>query len=162
MTTKSDYTEEEWNGLMTAPVMAGTYIIAADVSITAMGKEMKGMLKAIQKQDVSDASQELVAAIVADIVAKSGDKEKMETPEMDKNSPDGLNQILDGIVEATAVLETKSNPAEAAGYKQWVLNVAQATAEAGREGGFLGIGAVRVSDKEKAALAKLKTTLGLD
>ncbi len=161
MTTKSDYTEEEWNGLMTAPVMAGTYIIAADVSITAMGKEMKGMLKAIQKQDVPEASRDLVGAVVADIVAKSSDKEKMEAPEMEKG-PDGLQQILNGIVEATAVLETKSNPDEAAGYKQWVLQVAQATAEAGKEGGFLGIGAVRVSDKEKAALAKLKTTLGLD
>ncbi|MCA9949030.1 MAG: hypothetical protein KDE48_05255 [Anaerolineales bacterium] len=161
MTTKSDYTEEEWNGLMTAPIMAGTYIIAADVSMTAMGKEMKGMLQAIQKQDVPDASKELVAAIVADIVAKSSNKEKMEAPEMEKDA-DGLQQILDGIVEATAVLETKSNPDEAAGYKQWVLDVAQATAEAGKEGGFLGIGAVRVSDKEKAALAKLKSTLGLD
>ncbi len=80
MTTRSDYTEEEWNSLLTAPVLAGTYIIATDVSVTAMGKEMKGMLQAIQKQDVSDASKELVAAIVADIVAKSSNKEKMETP----------------------------------------------------------------------------------
>lgn len=161
MTTKSDYTEEEWNGLMSAPVLAGTYIIAADVSVTAMGKEMKAMLQTIQKQDVPDASKELVGAIVADIVAKSSNKEKMESPEMEKG-PDGLQQILDMLVEDTAVLETKSNPAEAAGYKQWLMAVAQATAEAGKEGGFLGIGAVRVSDKEKAALAKLKTTLGLD
>ena len=161
MTTKSDYTEAEWNGLMSAPVMAGTYIIAADVSVTAMGKEMKAMLQTIQKQDVPDVSKELVGAIVADIVAKSGNKEKMESPEMEKG-PDGLQQILDMLVEDTAVLETKSNPEEAAGYKQWLMAVAQATAKAGKEGGFLGIGAVRVSDKEKAALTKLQTALGLD
>ena len=43
----------------------------------------------------------------------------------------------------------------------WLLTVATATAEAGREGGFLGIGAVRVSEQEQAALAALKQALGL-
>ena len=42
-----------------------------------------------------------------------------------------------------------------------MLTVANATAEAGREGGFLGIGAVRVSEQEKAALETLKQALGL-
>jgi hypothetical protein len=42
-----------------------------------------------------------------------------------------------------------------------LVGLAEATAEAGKEGGFLGIGAVRVSDQEKAALEQLKKTLEL-
>jgi hypothetical protein len=39
--------------------------------------------------------------------------------------------------------------------------MANATAEAGREGGFLDIGAVRVSDQEKGALEGLAQAKGL-
>ncbi len=161
MTTKADYSEEEWEGLLQTPVLVGTYIMAADVSITAMGKEMKGMFQAIQAQNAPDAAQDLVGAVVADIMAKSQTKEKMETPELNK-SEDAKKQFLDHLQSATAVLDEKATPEEAAGFKEWLMTIAQATAEAGKEGGFLSIGAVRVSDQEKAALAELKTALGLD
>ena len=36
MTTKSDYTDEQWEVLLQVPLMAGMYIIVADVSVTAM------------------------------------------------------------------------------------------------------------------------------
>jgi hypothetical protein len=39
--------------------------------------------------------------------------------------------------------------------------LAQKTAEASKEGGFLGIGAVRVSGKEQAALDELAEILGV-
>ena len=160
MTTKSDYTEEEWNGLIEAPMMGGTYIITADVSVTAMGKEMKGMLKAMQAQDAPAAAADLVAAVVADVMAKTANKEKMGSPEFDKHE-DPMPQFLQTITAGVAVLDTKATPEEAAGYKQWLMRIAQATAEAGKEGGILGIGAVRVSDKEKAAIDQLGSALGV-
>jgi hypothetical protein len=42
-------------------------------------------------------------------------------------------------------------------FKQWLADVAQVVAEADKEGGFLGIGGKRVSDKEQAAPAELDT-----
>jgi hypothetical protein len=42
-----------------------------------------------------------------------------------------------------------------------LVGLAQSTSEAGREGGFMGIGSVRVSDQEQAALAELKNALGV-
>ena len=42
-----------------------------------------------------------------------------------------------------------------------LMYLAQQTAEASKEGGFLGIGAVRVSDKEQAALDELAEVLGV-
>ena len=45
--------------------------------------------------------------------------------------------------------------------KEWLAGVAKATAEATKEGGFLGFGGTLISDEEKAALATVNTTLGL-
>ena len=159
MTTKSVYTEQEWEGLLQSPVMAGMYIMVADMSVTAMGKEMAGMMKAMQAQEAPEAASELVGAVVADIVAKSSNKEKMAQPELDKQQ-DPKVQVMNILKEDLAVLDEKSTPEEKSGFGAWLMTVAQATAEAGREGGFLGIGSVHVSDKEKAALAELKAALG--
>ena len=49
---------------------------------------------------------------------------------------------------------------EAAGVKLWLMEIAGMVAEAGREG-FGGFTGPRVSDKEEAALAQLRTALGL-
>jgi hypothetical protein len=158
MTTKADYTEEEWHTLVQAPMLAGMYIIMADLSMTAMPKEMAGMLKGMSTPEVAAAAQDVVAAIVADYTAKTQNKEKLAQPEIDKTQ-DPKKQLLALLLTATAMLNKKASAAEKAGFNEWLLLVANATAEAGREGGFLGIGSVRVSDKEKAALEELKSAL---
>ena len=60
-----------------------------------------------------------------------------------------------------SLLATKATPEETNEIKEWLAKVAQATAEAAKEGGFLGIGGVLVSDQEKAALATVHDALGL-
>ena len=160
MTTKVDYSQEEWDLLLQAPVMAGTYIIVADPSITAMPKEMKGMLTAMLSTPAPADAQELVSSMVADIKARAENKEKMAQPEVAKDQ-NAQAQIFDQIGQALALLEAKA-PQEKNGFSTWLMSVAQATAEAGKEGGFLGIGAVRVSDKEKTALGELSHFLGLN
>jgi len=160
MTTKTDYSEQEWEGLLQAPVMAGTYIIISDVSLTAMPKEAKGMFKAIMSAKAPAAAEELVTSLVADMSAKAEDKEKLEEPKLDREG-DPRQEVLQVLRQDLAVLDQKATPEEKAGFCEWLMRVAQATAEAGREGGFLGIGSTRVSDKEKAALEELKNSFGL-
>ncbi len=87
-------------------------------------------------------------------------KEKIEPPPVQKGQ-DPRPVILASLQQDLAVLDAKSTPEEKAGFCTWLMTVANATAEAGREGGFLGIGAVRVSDQEKAALEALKQAFGL-
>jgi hypothetical protein len=50
---------------------------------------------------------------------------------------------------------------EATEVRQWLTRVAQATAEAAKEGGFLGFGGTLVSEEEKAAIARIESTLGI-
>ena len=76
-----------------------------------------------------------------------------EAPDAEATALVQLGQIAD-------LLDTKSNPEEAAGYKQWVLKAATAAMEAGKEGGnFFGRGAVAVNDAERTALAEIAKTL---
>ena len=47
MTTKDDFTVEEWTQLQTAPVYAGMGIITADPAVTSIFKESAAMAKAM-------------------------------------------------------------------------------------------------------------------
>ena len=78
-------------------------------------------------------------------------------------APDAGPQALATLRQVTALLAEKSTPAEADGFKQWLMTIAALTTEAGKEGGnFLGWGAVLVNDAEKAALAEVATALGVE
>jgi hypothetical protein len=88
------------------------------------------------------------------------EKERIASSQVEK-SQDPKPWILADLMQDVAVLDTKAAPEEKAGFCTWLLTVASATAEAGREGGFLGIGAVRVSEQEQAALRELQQAFGL-
>ena len=62
------------------------------------------------------------------------------------------------ITEAGAAVARKS-PADAEPFRAAVRNVAKATAEASKEGGFLGIGGTVVSEDEQTALSRIETAL---
>ena len=46
-------------------------------------------------------------------------------------------------------------------FKRWIYANAEKVANAASEGGFLGFGGVKVSEKEKATLAQLSAALKL-
>ena len=58
------------------------------------------------------------------------------------------------------MLEEKATPEEADAFKGFVRDVAQATARARKEGGFLGVGGKEISPEEQAALNEIETVLG--
>ena len=160
MTTKADYTSKEWTTLLQAPANAATYVITADMSVMGALKEMKAMGKAVEQQSAPPAAQELVSALVSDLKEKSENKESVAAPEV-KEDDEAREVMLQGLQEAAGVLDAKCSPEEAAGFKQWLLDLAQTVAEADKEGSHFGIGGVRVTDKEKKALSELRSTLRL-
>ena len=77
-------------------------------------------------------------------------------------APDAGPQALETLRQVAALLAAKSTPAEADGYKQWLMEIAAHTTEAGKEGGnFFGRGAVLVNDAERAALEEVGKALGV-
>ena len=89
-------------------------------------------------------------------------QEKQAALKDQKLTPEQTRQMfLDSLNSAVSLVETKLGPETAAEYRQLLYQMAQKTAEAGKEGTFLGMGGTQVSDLEKAALADIKATLNL-
>ena len=69
--------------------------------------------------------------------------------------------VLQRVKSAADLVASKASPAEADAYRQLLVSVAQKAAEASKEGGFLGFGGVRVSDKEQAFIAEVRKAAGV-
>jgi hypothetical protein len=158
MTTKQDFTPEEWNLLLLAPVHAASYIMTADISLIGAIREMHALGIAVTNSSAPERAGELVASISADIQAKSKNKEKVAAPKPEQGQ-DPREAARQGIKQAITLVEAKCSPEETAGFKQWLVDVAHAVASADKEGSHFGVGGVLISEKEQAALAEIDALL---
>ena len=157
MSTKADYSKDEWDSLLKAPLMAAMAVVAASPSgpigaIQEMFAVGKGLIEGTQ-----GTTNALISDVVADVKAGNRPPTPAERP---KDLAQAKAQALGACREVAALLARKA-PGEADGFKRWLLGTAQRAAEAAKEGGFLGIGGVQVSDAEKAALGEVAGALGL-
>jgi len=157
MSTKADYTKEEWDLIVKSPVMASMAVIAASPSgPIGVVKEMFAVGKGLWAES-EGTTNPLIAALVADL--KAGARPAMPT-ERPQDLAQAKAQALGACREVAALLGRKA-PGEAEGFKRWLLRSAQGVAEAAKEGGVFGIGGVRVSEAEKTALAEVADALGV-
>ncbi len=163
MTTKTDYAIEEWLEIMKTPIYAGFYVMFADPSFTGMIKEMRAMGDVIQQSEPPGHARELVADIAADFEQMTKEKESFAQDQIPQHADQetAKRYILDKVNEGVDIVAKKAESMEVLGFKQWLVAVATAVAEAAKEGGFLGIGGQYVSEKEESALEEISNTLGL-
>ena len=157
MSTKNDYSAEEWKAISGAPVAAGMFVALSDTSgPIGMAKEALAVGRAIADSARGDAP-EVVKSLAESLKAGGGRPELPNVPTGDlAKTKDALIGTLKTAVDA---VERKS-PGEAPAYKSWLTSVATKVSEASREGGFLGIGGTQVSPNEQAALNQLTEVLG--
>ena len=158
MTTKAQYTDEEWARLVRGPLVAGLAISIADPGgPIELVKETAAALRTTQAAPtvplIEEISTEISEAAQRRENALGGFK--IESAAM------AGQQVLDELRAIDVILRTKSDPSEADAYRKWLLDVARASAEAAKEGGFLGIGAERVSEGERNMLERLRDALGM-
>jgi hypothetical protein len=160
MSTRQDYSDEEWTLLLKAPGMAGIAVVAAEPSgPIGVFKELSSMGKWILAAGESAEAGTLPAAIVADMRAIA---EKKLPPPPDERIPAAELQprTLETLRKAQTVLAAKATPAEAEAYKQWILDVVTNIARAAKEGTVFGFGATLVGDKERALVREIADALG--
>ena len=161
MTSKTDFTEEEWERLGRAPLVAGMAISFADPGgpIEAI-KESSAALKTAHRGGAGRPRPgAFVQAVAQDVAAKA---QRRENP-LSGFKPDGRNalqDILDELRAVNALLVEKAAPDDAADYREWIKTAAQRAALAAKEGGFFGIGAERVSEREQQMLDTLGEIFG--
>jgi hypothetical protein len=157
MTTKADYTDEEWAALRRAPLVAGMAISLADpggpIELT------HETLAALKGMSNPGSDLPLLVAVSQDAMAMSQQRRNPMGDFKPKGAAAG-QQILDEIRRVNGILEAKATPEEAAAFRAWLVQAAQAAADAAKEGGFMGFHAVRVSEGEKAMLEQLRKALG--
>ena len=157
MSTKADYSANEWDLLRTAPMMAAILVVSASPS---------GPIR-LMKEEAAAGKMILEAADSAKTPLLKSLAEDMKSSFFIPKAPPGasqaaVQQAATEILQRTSeLLGKKAAPEEATEMKQWLAQIAQKTAEAATEGGFLGFGGTLVSDEEKAAIAKVNSSLGL-
>jgi hypothetical protein len=159
MTTKTDYTDEEWATLTRAPIVAGMAISLADpggpIEVT---KELLATLRAVTNPTTE---AELVASISQEVGAMAQQR-KNPAGDFKPKGPMAGQQILDEVRTAAEIVRSKAPAEEADAFRDWLMAVAQQAADAAKEGGFLGFGAEQVSAGEREMLTRLGEALGAD
>jgi hypothetical protein len=159
MTTKADFTDEEWTRLKRAPFVAGMAISLADPGgpIEAI-KESAAALKVVRDAQVSGRG-ELVDALAGEVVAEAQQRKNPLAGFKPTRGAGAAVDILDELRDVNGIVTQKATEEEAAAVRQWLLDAAQASANAAKEGGFMGFHAERVSEGEQRMLDRLSEVL---
>jgi hypothetical protein len=159
MTSKRDFTEEEWARLVRSPFVAGMAISLADPGgpIETL-KESMATAKPILETAKSGGENELIDAVAKDVAAKAQQRENPMKDFRPKGAMAG-EEILEELRAANAVVTEKASPEDAQAFREWLLGAAQRAADAAKEGGFMGFGAEQVSEGEQRMLDKLREVL---
>jgi hypothetical protein len=143
MTSKSDFTTEEWQLILEAPPSAGMIVVTA---------QRGGMFRetiAIAKAYVEARKQHGESELLDDIVAA-----KPERDHTRYHSPEELKQHgMQHLRDAVALLEAKATPKEVDEYRQFIITLSHKVAAAHREHGQ------DVSDSEQAAINDITAAL---
>jgi hypothetical protein len=142
MTSKADFTDEEWELVRAGPPTAGMITLLASSGGTF--RETWALAKTFAEARQQHGESDLLDALVA------------EKPEMKRyhSAEEAENEGLSRLSQAVALLEQKATADEVESYKRFTLSVAERVAEAHKEHG------TQVSPEEHAAIAKIESSLG--
>ena len=145
MTSKAEFTDEEWKLLREAPTSAGMLVVEADRG--GRFRETFSMAKAYTEARKEHGASQLLDDIVS------------EKPQVDRTHVDSREELrsnlLQHIRDAAALLEQKATPEELAEYRRFMIGLANRVAEAHREGH-----GERVSDPERQTIAEIAEAAG--
>jgi len=162
MAERSDFTDAEWFELRSAPWRVAMGVVEVDPSgaLTA-GREVEAIEAQLAGAQFNEG---LIGLVVRDVLDEGRDVEAPPSTEVaatdveveDVGLPD---RVLDQLSELAPILG-KVDAEQAAAFRRWLLDVATAAAEAGREG-LAGVTGPKVSEAEAAYLDRLREALGV-
>jgi hypothetical protein len=145
MSTKQDFTEQEWEEIITAPPGAGMLVITAQRG--GMFKETLSMAKAYAEARQQHGQSELLDEIVAT-------KPKLDHTRF--HSPEELrDHVLTLLGQAKTALASKGTPEELDQYRSFTVHLAHRVAAAHKEHD----GQDGVSEAEQAAIKSIEQAL---
>ena len=149
MTTKADFDAEEWATIVEAPVLAGLRVVGAHRGGTIRESLAIGKVYAAARQEQGHSK------LLDELVGSPPSVDPQRLKEQGEISAATGERLRDAL----RILSAKVSVEEVDSYKRFVKDVAQAAAEAHKEGGFIGIGGKPVSPEESAALEEIAAVL---
>jgi hypothetical protein len=138
---EADFAAGEWETLQRAMMASGVLVALAEGAVDA--EEIFALVKKLRDTSITHPRRfirELTAASAFNTGLQAG------TRYADYQGP-----ALEAIRSATAII-ARTAPAELPGFRAFLSEIAEAVAEANKEGGFFGLGARRRTHSEAAAL----------
>jgi hypothetical protein len=143
MTSKSDFTAEEWQLVLEAPPSAGLIVVTAQRG--GSFRETVAMAKAY----VEARQQHGKSQLLDDIVAAKPERDHTHYHSAEVLKQAGLQHLRDSV----ALLEKKATPAEVDEYRGFIVTLTHKVAAAHREHGQ------EVSASEQAAIDEITEAL---
>jgi hypothetical protein len=175
MITRDTFTVDEWAQIISAPASVGALVVTADPSgpLGLIG-EFRAIMTSMKEYVGANATNSpLLAAIQSYMTTKPTEEEEAQLKqwaqkqqdEMQANrpqTPEELNERIHASIDTTLALLTAKGATEIdlSNFKAMMVAVAEAVANASKEGGFLGFGGERVSEAEQSVLALIQDELG--
>jgi hypothetical protein len=146
MTTKADFTEEEWNQVLEGPTSAGMVVTTAERGGTF--RETFAMAAAYTEARKEHGASELLDEIIS---------HRPKTDRIKAHSKEELKEgYLDELRAAVALVAAKATPAELGDYRLFVVSLAKRVAAAKKEKGSDD----GITPAEASAIAEIETALG--
>ena len=157
MTTKTAFTEEEWVRVVRAPLVAGMALFLADPGGPI--EATKESLASLKSATNPPSREQLLAEVALEVQSMAQERHNpLSGFKLTKDSPP-REQVLEELAAVHRIVAAKATPEELEAFGQWLVAAAQAAADAAKEGGFMGIGAERVSEGEQAMLERIRATV---
>lgn len=151
MAGEADFTPHEWLTVRRAAIAAGVIVAQSEGG----GDDMMTEIFAVQQHlhAARRSPNQLVRELAAARQFGTGMRPGMRRDEYEEAA-------LETIRSAIQIVAQRA-PADLAVFRQLVIQVAEVAANAHEEGGFAGVGGVRVTAAEAAAIARVRRACGL-
>lgn len=162
MATKSNFTAQEWEALRNAPQLVMLSVAAAGSS-GPFGSLKEAFAPAGAIIDAAKSSNELLRSVCEREELKAAQKSIRSSVKIGTDVKVLREQLQTAAAEkasqANAALKQKGSPADLDAYRQLLVDIATRTAEAAKEGDFLGFGGEWVSEGERTAINRISRAL---
>ncbi len=143
MTSKSDFTSEEWQTILEAPPSAGMIVVTAQ-----RGGSLRETI-AMAKAYVEARQQHGKSQLLDEIVAAKPERDHTHFHSYEELKQQGLQHLRDAV----ALLESKATREEVDEYRRFIVTLSQKVAAAHREHGQ------DVSEAEQTAISDVTEAL---
>jgi hypothetical protein len=157
MAKKTDFTAQEWETLRDAPHFV-TFAVATAGASGPFGSMKEAFAPAMAIVEATEGGNELLRAICDRAELKAAQQSLRGS--ITAKDMESLREQVQSLAEekaraATKVLQDKGSPGDTDAYRTFLVDIAERTAKAAKEGGFLGFGGEWVSEGERAVLSRI-------